>query len=563
MRMNGLPLMAFNGAVFARAATRAVSFWGKFDRFAKATVLSPWHERNLARRPSKVAVAKRWSHRFLNQGMSFTDFGTLMLEPFRSLSFEVFRLVPADLVFSTTFSATFWPFPTAFSVASLVEEVAFFDADLAFVAAFLEADFAFDAAFFAAPAAFPVAFFAVSLVAVAAFAAAETFFATAAESPAFCKSPTLAFANLATVPNFAAVSFFAVAAPTPGNDVMPEPLAFPAMVSPDLPWNGPILNLPARIDGAEMRFLHQCLACPQVNVGSAVDEVVNATHSVLMAQVRHADASHKIDTAHQLLRGKHYSGPSRVVYLGDVAKAILAQLAHPDTPVFTQAPGYNEQRWTLVTNSGDLRVEIQSLPYWGWGLVTSGYLNVIRLGGPLAERARLVLDTCSALGQSPWEMAHLRGAERWAGRHLKTNLKENERHWRALFETGKNDLNEFIESMRTRAMEAWSETIDEADEWRAIIDDDLHMARQALAEDNAPGVERAIARLEATLIQMVANPDADYIPAPSTRFSDGGDIVGKNDERAGEMLEMKASLFAEEEVPFVDLTNDAPLDEEE
>ena len=62
---------------------------------------------------------------------------------------------------------------------------------------------------------------------------------------------------------------------------------------------------------------------------------------------------------------------------------------------------------------------------------------------------------------------------------------------------------------------------------------------------------------------MVANPDADYIPAPSTRFSDGGDIVGKNDEHTGEMLEMKASLFAEEEVPFVDLTNDAPVDEEE
>ena len=55
-----------------------------------------------------------------------------------------------------------------------------------------------------------------------------------------------------------------------------------------------------------------------------VDEVVNATHSVLVAQVRHADASHKIDTAHQLLRGVHYSGPSRVVYLGDIAKAILA-----------------------------------------------------------------------------------------------------------------------------------------------------------------------------------------------------------------------------------------------
>ena len=294
-----------------------------------------------------------------------------------------------------------------------------------------------------------------------------------------------------------------------------------------------------------------------------VDEVVNATHSVLVAQVRHADASHKIDTAHQLLRGVHYSGPNRVVYLGDIAKAILAQLAHPDTPVFTEAPGYNEQRWTLETNSGDLHVEIQSLPYWGWGLVTSGYLNVIRLGGPLADRARLVLDTSSALGQSPWEMAHQRGAERWIGRHLNINLKENERHWRALFETGKNNLNEFIETMRGRAMEAWSEEVDDADEWRAIIDDDLHMARQALAEDNAPGVERAIARLEATLIQMAANPDADYIPAPSARFSDGSDIMNNNDEVPRSVVELKASMFAKEEVPFVDLTEDTSSVEEE
>ena len=162
-------------------------------------------------------------------------------------------------------------------------------------------------------------------------------------------------------------------------------------------------------------------------------------------------------------------------------------------------------------------MEVQSLPYWGWGLLTSGYLNIIRLGGPLADRARLVLDTCSALGQSPWEMAHMKAAERWVGRHLNVNLKENERHWRALLEAGKTRLNESIEAVRSTAMEAWSEGVDDAAEWRAIIDDDLHMARQALAEDNAPGVDRAIARLEATLIQMMANPDADYIPAPSTR----------------------------------------------
>ena len=293
-----------------------------------------------------------------------------------------------------------------------------------------------------------------------------------------------------------------------------------------------------------------------------MDEVISPTHSVLLAQVRQADASHKIDTEHGLLRGKHYTGPARVVYLGDVAKAVLAQLTNPDTPVFTQAPGYNEQRWTLVVNSGDLRVEIQSLPYWGWGLLTSGYLNIIRLGGPLAERARLALDTSSALGQSPWEMAHQHAAERWANRRMGFNLKDNERSWRNLIDSGKNDLTEIIERMRSKAMEVWSEAVDDAQEWRAIIDDDLHMARQALSEDNAPGVERAMARLEATLIQMSSDPDADYVAAPSDRFSDGTDIAASNTKTKGEVVELKASLMEEEVVPFIDLSSGSPADEE-
>ena len=293
-----------------------------------------------------------------------------------------------------------------------------------------------------------------------------------------------------------------------------------------------------------------------------MDEVISPTHSVLLAQVRQADASHKIDTEHGLLRSKHYTGPARVVYLGDVAKAVLAQLTNPDTPVFTQAPGYNEQRWTLVVNSGDLRVEIQSLHYWGWGLLTSGYLNIIRLGGPLAERARLALDTSSALGQSPWEMAHQHAAERWANRRMGFNLKDNERSWRNLINSGKNDLTEIIERMRSRAMEVWSEAVDDAQEWRAIIDDDLHMARQALSEDNAPGVERAMARLEATLIQMSSDPDAEYVAAPSDRFSDGTDIAASNTKTKGEVVELKASLMEEEVVPFIDLSGGSPADEE-
>ena len=259
-----------------------------------------------------------------------------------------------------------------------------------------------------------------------------------------------------------------------------------------------------------------------------MDDVLDASVSVLVAQVRQADASHKIDTAHQLLRGRHFNGPSNVVYLGDVAKALLSQLPHPETPEFTEAPGYNEQRWMLQTTSGDLKVSIVSRPYWAWGLFTTGYLNIIRLEGPVSSRARLVLDLTSSLGQSPWEMAHQRSARRWLLRHHgDISLKENERQWRNLFEAGRQALKEAIETMKLRCttvLEQRGEDIDH-DTWQGLLDEDLHMAHRALAEDNAPGVERALARLEASLIQLNGDGDGDIVRAPETIVSDGTDIM--------------------------------------
>ena len=155
-----------------------------------------------------------------------------MLAPLRSLSLEVLRDVPAVLVFSTTFSATFWPLPTAFSVASLAALLALADEDLALPPAFLAAALALLPAFLAEAVAFSPAFLAAALVLLAALAAVKTFLATATERPAFFRSPALALAILATVPNFAAVSFFAVASPTPGSEVSGELFVFFAIFSP-------------------------------------------------------------------------------------------------------------------------------------------------------------------------------------------------------------------------------------------------------------------------------------------------------------------------------------------
>ena len=296
----------------------------------------------------------------------------------------------------------------------------------------------------------------------------------------------------------------------------------------------------------------------------AMDQVLDAHRSVLIGQVRQADASHKFDTVHNLLRGKRFTGPSRVVYLGDVAQACLAQLTNAETPVFEEHPGYNEQRWSLRTTSGDLNVHIASHPYWAWGLMTSGYLNIITLEGPLAERARLVLDTASALGQPPWEMAHQRTAERWFKLKLPAlNLKNNEQTWRALLQSGRDRLNEAIEAMQLRCDDAISALENDKLGWADALRDDLHMARRALSEDNAPGVERALARVEAHLIQMSTDPESGFIPAPEAVHSDGSDVFWTEMRGLGDRVDRTLALEEKETVPFVDLSGSSTNQEEE
>ncbi|MBL6733343.1 MAG: hypothetical protein ISP84_02220 [Candidatus Poseidonia sp.] len=267
-------------------------------------------------------------------------------------------------------------------------------------------------------------------------------------------------------------------------------------------------------------------------------KVLDPQASVLMAQVRKAEASHKMDTSNQLLRSRHFQGPSSVVYLGDVAQALLAQLAHPETPVFTQPPGYNEQRWRLETRSGDLSVAVESLPYWAFGLVTSGYLNIIRLEGPLDQRARLVLDITSSLGQPPWELAHPKRAERIAMKHGLVSLKHNETVWKDLRGFARESLDERLQQHAQRTDTLLAQVGNEGDH-RLIFEglrQDLDMAKQALAEDNAPGVERAMARMEASHIQLQPEHPMEHERGPH--------------------VDTEGLLENETEVTFVDLTGE-------
>lgn len=300
--------------------------------------------------------------------------------------------------------------------------------------------------------------------------------------------------------------------------------------------------------------------------GVVMDEVLDARVSVLVAQVRKAKASHKMDTTNRLLRSRHFQGPSTTVYLGDVAQAVLAHLAHPETPFFSAPPGYNEQRWVLETTSSELEVRIESYPYWGAGLLTSGYLNVITLTGPLQSRARLVLDVASSLGQSPWELAHVRRAQRYLDRHHPgLSLKENEQLWNDLRAVARDHLSETIQRilLRKQEIEARLEDAEHHKPWLDAIAEDTDMAWKAQAEDNAPGVERALARIEAALIHLDPALDSPTIEAPSERFSSGTSLAEWPQGPTGQSTKELSVLLDEEDIPFVDLTaQDEVLEEE-
>ena len=261
---------------------------------------------------------------------------------------------------------------------------------------------------------------------------------------------------------------------------------------------------------------------------SVMEVSLNPERSVLHAQVRRAKASHCVDESGNYLRPSTFKGPSSKVYLGDVAETLIRCSTGAETPVFTQLPGFDEQRWILQYTAGSLRISIQSMPYWGFGLLTSGYLNEIRIVGSVEERSRLVYDWVAALQHNPWEFAHRRSAEK-ALSSSTSSLKSNEGNWRAHQTRARSILNESIASLAhhiDRMQKKGHVDTNMIELARLEID----LAQQALAEDNTPAVERALSRGEAALLLPIEEDEMD---------ADGSILV------------------IEEELPLVDLTDDA------
>ena len=237
---------------------------------------------------------------------------------------------------------------------------------------------------------------------------------------------------------------------------------------------------------------------------------------VLVGQVTKAQSNHRVEKATRLLRSDKFAGDSEVVYLGNVASAIIALLESPDTPEFLELPGYNEQKWRLKTVSGPLTVTITSDSYWGLGLLTSGYLNVIELNGPSSIIARLVFDLVASTSWQPWRFKHEKAARKYLAKsHPDVTLESNKQIWLDLIEVCRDVTSELIEVMKQAIhnVEQKIRAVDELQGWSknkaevsiASAKYDLNIAREALQDENIPSVERAVARIEAALIE--ANPD--------------------------------------------------------
>jgi len=219
---------------------------------------------------------------------------------------------------------------------------------------------------------------------------------------------------------------------------------------------------------------------------------------------------------HGLLRPAAWPAGGKRVFLGDVAQAALAAMGAHEVPEFKQRPGYDEQRWTLVSSAGDLSLTIRSAPYWGFGLFSRCFLNEMSLTGPLSARARFAFDLSIALGREPWLPAW-----RWAfSRASGTNLAEHTAAWQELIENGRQSLREDIDRVRDRA-----DSIGAAGDEAGVVHldaalEEIGRAEAALLERNAPAVSRALGRAERALLHAdpVTRPE-DTVDADPTSES--------------------------------------------
>ena len=231
-------------------------------------------------------------------------------------------------------------------------------------------------------------------------------------------------------------------------------------------------------------------------------------HSLLWAQVRKASPDHGHDPDGDVLRSARHPACVGKVMIGNVTEALIGVFGAHQVPTLTAPPKFDEQQWVLEVRDSELRAEIHSKPYWGWGLFTKCFLNQIILVGPPERRQRLIYDLVAALGQPPWESV-------WKGKFAKSTGVSWQQHksaWDAHTVPAAEALSESIEQSRNHLAKSrkrlrhldrdkhFDFDFTTAEVGLNNADEDIIIAEQALLDRNSLAVERALDRVELALI---------------------------------------------------------------
>ena len=293
------------------------------------------------------------------------------------------------------------------------------------------------------------------------------------------------------------------------------------------------------------------------------ESLLDGLESQLFAQVHSGDPEMKIDQEARL-RHANFPGAEGSLFLGDVTDALLRCFGAHEPPRVSELPGFDQQRWILVVSDPEVSITIESRSYWGMGLLSTCFLNSIKIVGPLNRRAGIVFDLAAALGRNPWEA-------KWKNRFAKNTgvaSTEEKEKWEALIEFGRDDLSNTIDSIRSKAESLEQELPSLADDAPDGWDGDLaleeigaayaecEVAKDALHDRSATGVERALARAEAHIIE--ADPRTEV----AAQF-EGGDVLEEMAAIEADELDLTDQVLEFEEIPEEAIRTQTALSEDE
>lgn len=244
------------------------------------------------------------------------------------------------------------------------------------------------------------------------------------------------------------------------------------------------------------------LTCMEGEGGSADLPIgVDPWRSILYAQVESSDPRVGVDeegVMHQF----GTRGSFDKVFLGDVARAALRSLGTHDPPRFIRMSKVDEQNWDLVCSTDEIKMEISSSHYWGFGLFTKCFLNRIVMEGSLPTRARCAMDIVASLGRNPWEPVRIRAFERATSGLMTVHTSS----WDSLISLARDGMSDDITTLQD-SIHGMRGVDESGDALLDSADEALERAREALADKNAPAVDRALSRATSAIVR--ADPDSD------------------------------------------------------